>query len=138
MKSFFSRSPVESGGILGRKNGILCRFYADGSTSAEEYRPNVRVLDRVIADWWKEGIAFAGIAHSHPNGVVQLSREDLRYAETILAANPQMEALCFVVAAQRNGAWRLVFYRCWGKRDRALPPHGVALRVFCGKTKKFE
>lgn len=127
MKSFFSRSPIESGGILGIKNGILCRFFADGSTSSEEYRPNICVLNRVIAGWWQEGIAFAGIAHSHPNGVLQLSREDLSYAETIMAANPQIAALYFAVAAQRNGAWRLVLYDCSedrvsrkGRKDRFL------------------
>lgn len=110
--------------------GTLCRFYADGSTSSEEYCPNICVLNRVIDGWWQEGIAFAGIAHSHPNGVLQLSREDIAYAETIVAANPQIEALCFAVAAQRGGAWRLAFYNYSVSPKRTKDRFVVARRLY--------
>lgn len=116
MKAFLSRTPVEAGGIFGMRNGAVCRFMAEGHTSALEYRPNVSFLNAAIAEWAREGIAFAGIAHSHPNGVLRLSRGDVGYAEAIVAANPQMRQLYFAVAAQRDGAWELVFYNCLRKK----------------------
>ena len=115
MKAFFSRAPVESGGIFGMRDGAVCRFLAEDHTSSTEYRPNVSFLNAAIAEWAREGIAFAGIAHSHPNGVLRLSRGDTDYAEAIVAANPQIKELYFAVAAQQDGVWNLVFYNCLKK-----------------------
>lgn len=115
MKAFFSRAPVEAGGIFGMRDGAVCRFLAEGHTSSAEYRPNVSLLNAAIAEWAREGIAFAGLAHSHPNGVLRLSRGDVSYAEAIVAANPQIKELYFAVAAQAHGTWNLVFYNCMKK-----------------------
>ncbi len=116
MKEFFSRTPVEAGGIFGEKDGVICRFLADGHTSPVEYRPNVSFLNAAIAEWAREGVAFAGIAHSHPNGFLRLSRGDIAYARAIVAADPQIKELYFAVAARTHGVWKLVFYNCLKKR----------------------
>lgn len=58
---------------------------------------------------------LGGIAHSHPNGVLRLSRGDVSYAEAIVAANPQIKELYFAVAVQAHGTWNLVFYNCMKK-----------------------
>lgn len=120
MGTFFANAPIESGGIFGEKEGIVCRFYADGHTSPSEYRPDTALLNRVLAQWRREGIGFAGMAHSHPNGLLTLSVGDMAYAREILRANPQLSSVLFCVAAERGGRWELAFFNEANER-RSLP-----------------
>ncbi len=87
IRSTFAEAPIESGGILGERNGVVCRFFFDrlGRRDAGSYIPHTASLNRIIEDWADEGIAFGGIIHSHPHGVGQLSPDDRRYFEEIYA-----------------------------------------------------
>ncbi len=96
-------APIESGGIIGRKNGIICAFYKDSYTSPLEYRPSVEILNKVIARWAKRNIAFAGIVHSHPNGLAVLSTGDELYAEKIMESAPLSGVLYFPIVTLKNG-----------------------------------
>lgn len=96
-------APIESGGILGKRNKTVCAFFLDPRGGKEQYKPNTRYLNRVLKRWAKEGIVFAGLAHSHPNGVTFLSREDMSYAQKIALAACAADTLYFPVLARLNG-----------------------------------
>ena len=119
MIDFFSRSPIESGGIFGAQKGVVCRFCPDRhAVLSDEYRPNVEFLNRKIAEWEEEEILFIGIAHSHPNGLLRLSSEDMRYAKEIISRNPHLKELKFAVAASRKNTFQLAFYDCMREDER--------------------
>ena len=119
MIDFFSCAPIESGGIFGAQKGVVCRFCSDRhAVLSDEYRPNVEFLNRKIAEWEKEKILFIGMAHSHPNGLLRLSLEDMRYAREIISRNPHLKELKFAVAASRKNAFRLAFYDCMREDKR--------------------
>lgn len=113
-------APIESGGILGRRYGDVCAFFLDPRGGAKEYIPDVSLLNRKLEQWAEDGISFAGIVHSHPNGVTHLSREDMRYGERIAKAvvksadqtlyfpviSPFEQNIFVTVHAYCNGRWR--------------------------------
>lgn len=97
-----SSLPIEFGGIIGaRKNKIVC-FYADPSYQGNDfYVPNVDILNRVICDWHTEGIRFAGIVHTHPNGFHFLSADDKKYACDIIETC-RIEYVYFPIVTRKN------------------------------------
>lgn len=74
--------PPETGGVLGRKNGIICKYFYDGNADINQYRyvPNVEKINKILDQWLKDDIEFAGIIHSHPEDVNELSYADIHYA----------------------------------------------------------
>lgn len=87
----FPAVPPENGCILGSKDGVICVFSYDGGnpiTHRAIYSPNVFMLNQVIARWTSEGIRFAGLCHSHPQGQTSLSGSDIAYIGTIMGAMP--------------------------------------------------
>lgn len=97
----------ESGGILGAdSSGAVVAFHFDatGITSVNQYVPDVAALNRVIADWFQQGVAFAGFVHAHAGGASELSWADLEYAERIKSAC-QMESLLMLLYLPATGAF---------------------------------
>lgn len=111
----FTNAPIESGGILGRKNDILCKFFFDGGDSATEYHIRTEVLNPVIAEWAKSGVVFCGIIHSHPNGSGCPSKADKAYAEKILLSSPYLQYVVFPIVTFLNGKMKIFCHRYEGR-----------------------
>lgn len=98
-----SPEPPETGGIIGGKEGIICCWEYDMGYSEEAcaYRPNVNLLNEVIAVWINKGYDFMGILHVHFGGSKLLSNGDKRYIEKIMKAMPSsIERLYFPIVLQ--------------------------------------
>jgi molybdopterin/thiamine biosynthesis adenylyltransferase/proteasome lid subunit RPN8/RPN11 len=84
------RLPAESGGILGSGDGgkTIDRYYFDRTarTGAGTYSPDTEVLNRVIAEWNRDGIELVGFIHSHPEGFHLPSTGDRKYVLAIMEA----------------------------------------------------
>ncbi len=114
-------APIESGGILGIRDGMICSYFHDGYTAYNEYRPDVRKLNQVILQWSKQGIEFAGIVHSHPNGCLRLSPADFDYAKMILNNDPEIGTLIFSIFSVFGGKKRIAFYDCLHGGQEIIP-----------------
>lgn len=88
MDTIGSASP-ESGGILGIKDGVISDFCLDENPSGtgNTYIPDLARLNSVLQMWHQTGVEFAGVIHSHPSDMRQLSYADIRYAMQIMNAN---------------------------------------------------
>ena len=78
----------ETGGILGADSfGTVVAFYFDatGTTTENQYTPDTATLNRVIAEWFQDGIAFAGFVHAHVKDIPKLWWADMDYARKIKA-----------------------------------------------------
>lgn len=110
----FDHATVESGGIIGRCGQIIIAFEFDGGCHSSMYRPNRRRLNKIIEEWSKRGILFAGIVHSHPNYVNILSEQDKAFAESIFHSAPFIEKIYFPLIVYRNGHAEMYSYRYAG------------------------
>ena len=113
-------TPIETGGILGIRNGVICAFSYDAGIPNDEcsYIPNTERLNRILKRWCKRGVAFGGMVHSHPCGVTALSCADIAYANSLLLLpGVSEEELFFPVVVKEpsmaiipyghfDGAWR--------------------------------
>ena len=83
------RHPAETGGILGSSDGgrTIDHYYFDAAAhrTSSTYTPNIREINRIIADWNSRGILFMGMIHSHPKGCTKPSEGDLEYAKAIIS-----------------------------------------------------
>lgn len=82
----------ESGGILGRENGVVDHVMIDkGLNSGHSciYIPDTTFINSCIHKWGDEGIEFCGIYHIHNHDVSSLSVRDREYIETIMRAMPK-------------------------------------------------
>ena len=89
----------ETGGILGAdSSGAVVRFHFDaaGITMENLYAPDVTTLNRVISEWFQEGIYFAGFVHTHTKEATKLSWADTDYAQTVKKAC-QMESVLMLL-----------------------------------------
>ena len=79
---------AETGGVLGSSDGgnTIDRYYFDStaSTTGSTYTPDIKAVNRVIAEWNGEGSQFVGFIHSHPKGHTAPSLEDVNYAKQIM------------------------------------------------------
>lgn len=95
-------SPIETGGILGGRNGIIthCKFDT-GKNSIRSYgiyTPDTTFLNQYIQTWAKNDISFYGIFHSHYPISTELSLSDKRYISQIMVALfPQVTTLYFPI-----------------------------------------
>lgn len=106
------KSPIESGGILGEKDGIICEFYfdEDAKHTKSNYIPNLSKLNKVIEEWQENGVQFIGFAHSHPNEYNKPSLGDGLYAQKLLTCNPQLERLIFPIVIISLNNVQVFFY----------------------------
>lgn len=89
----------EMGGILGiDETNTVVKFQFDntGRSTAHRYIPDVKILNRVIGEWYNSGIFFIDFVHSHAQGREQLSPCDIRYAEKIKTACNMTEILMLI------------------------------------------
>ena len=89
----------ETGSILGADaSGTVTEFYFDatGTTTENQYVPDVATLNRVIAEWFRNGIEFAGFVHAHTKDAPRLSWADTDYAQTVKRAC-QMESVLMLL-----------------------------------------
>ena len=86
----------EQGGILGFDCGGIIRYFhfdIGGKRLPNQYSPDVVALNKVLAEWYKNGIGFAGIIHSHPGNKNTLSSADIFYAQQICQVCKMKEVL---------------------------------------------
>ncbi|MCM1288179.1 MAG: hypothetical protein NC240_07690 [Clostridium sp.] len=97
--STIGNSYPERGGIIGEKDGIICEFYYDTKAECNNntYIPNVKSLNRVLKEWYKHGVKFAGIIHSHPCCKKELSYADIEYGKRIMKMNDMKNILFPIV-----------------------------------------
>lgn len=84
--------PPEEGGIIGRKNGIICKYFHDNShqtSNAAVYVPDVKTFNSVIQAWSDIGIEFGGIVHSHISSESELSSADKDYICSVFKVLPK-------------------------------------------------
>lgn len=87
MRSAFWGRSAESGGILGMRDGVVCRFVFDvGLANAGEYIPDTDRLNAVLAQWHREGIVFCGMVHTHLGGCRRPSGADIQSMRSIYRA----------------------------------------------------
>lgn len=111
---------AETGGILGSKNNIICSFYFDKNAFRyhQKYCPDIDDFNLKLAEWGRDGILFAGIAHSHPNGYIQLSYADRESIRSIVKSVPHLPQLYFPIITKSNGIVVMTAYRAKIKCDR--------------------
>jgi molybdopterin/thiamine biosynthesis adenylyltransferase/proteasome lid subunit RPN8/RPN11 len=84
------RLPAETGGILGSSDGghTVDRYHFDSQahTTGFTYSPDTQALNRIIAEWNREGVELVGFVHSHPKGSRLPSSGDRRYVRAIMEA----------------------------------------------------
>lgn len=115
-------APIESGGIIGMKNNTVCAFVFDAEGHGyDRYAPSLNTLNKVIEEWFKNDIIFAGIVHSHHNGLNILSKGDREYAKSILDGSPQINSLIFPIVTKKCGKAEITFYRYTKKWKKIKP-----------------
>lgn len=112
MKTIGSILP-ETGGILGMKGNIISNFYYDENVSGKDnaYVPDFVRINDVLHIWHQSDIEFAGIIHSHPSDMRQLSYADVRYAVQIMNENDISELYFPLVMPDTK---ELLFYKVSG------------------------
>lgn len=85
--------PYEIGGLLGsRGEEVIDEIAVDAAAIPParrcSYTPDVERLNRIIAQWSRNGIALRGVFHTHFAGVRSLSAGDKKYIQTIMEAMP--------------------------------------------------
>ena len=103
----------ETGGILGMKDNSISSFYYDeyGSRTDNTYIPDFKRINDVLQMWNLSGIEFAGIIHSHPSDMRQLSYADVRYAVQIMNENDLSELYFPLVMPDTK---EILFYKVSG------------------------
>ncbi len=108
--------PPEMGGILGKKDELICSYEIDyGKTGNHKcnYYPMVHKLNSIIARWEREGIEFAGMFHTHFYGVETLSPGDEDYIIKIMRSMPShIKELSFpiiVLPEKRMVSYKAIF-----------------------------
>lgn len=101
----------ETGGALGEKNGVICRYFFDEKAigNKNSYSPTTDSINEVIDEWEKDEIRFAGIIHSHPGTMKRLSYADVYYAQCLLKQN-ETESILFPIVVHGVGI-RICMYK---------------------------
>lgn len=84
--------PPENGGIIGCKDGIICKYFHDNSSNITDkavYCPDVDTLNDIIDKWGECGVEFAGIVHSHRTDESSLSINDKEYIRSLFKVLPE-------------------------------------------------
>ena len=103
--------PPETGGLLGRHNGVIDSVYFDKSVQMLQqavYVPDIDALNIQLSEW-EGNTDFSGIFHSHLPDSAGLSGEDVRYINLIMMSMPwHISELYFpiVLPGQRILAFR--------------------------------
>lgn len=83
--STVSQLPIESGGVIGAVDGIVCTYFIDNiNYDSDTYKPDTDLLNDKIQRWQKSDIEFYGIFHTHPDSVKELSVPDKQSIELLM------------------------------------------------------
>ena len=83
--STVSQLPIESGGIIGAVDDVVCAYYIDKINYNEDtYKPDADLLNDKIQQWQKLDVEFYGIFHTHPDCVKELSVPDKQSIEILM------------------------------------------------------
>lgn len=114
----FSSVPPEAGGIIGKRDNIICAYLHDTKTQCIDratYIPDIEWMNCMIQEWAYSGIEFAGIVHSHPKECSTLSGPDRAYICEIMNAMPtHITELYFPIILPGEGmyAYKAVIQPC--------------------------
>lgn len=102
MDEHIGNLPFEIGGILGSADGEAVTEIIMDRCNGEQYRcsyiPDVKYLNKCIAEWHEKSIRFMGVFHTHFANVKTLSQGDKAYITAIMNAMPDwVETLFFPV-----------------------------------------
>ena len=88
---------TEQAAILGmdRETGVVTHLYVLNSGAGTDSSVDLgsQEINEISQAWFRKGVCFAGVVHSHPTGVKTLSKFDLAYAQRVLTNNPQKQYL---------------------------------------------
>ena len=90
----------ETGGFIGIRDNKVCMWSFDKGIKSEQggiYCPNKDHFHTIIRRWEKEKITNLGIVHTHLNGNPKLSKEDIRYINSIFENNETLMEMVFPV-----------------------------------------
>ena len=113
-------APIESGGIIGEKDGVICEYFFDkkAKQNQEKYVPSLNLLNKIIERWHENGINFIGIVHSHPNNYKRPSLNDEKYAQKLMKCNPHLSRLIFPIVTVSSDNIEIVFFEFTEKFTR--------------------
>ena len=68
------------------RNQIVSKYAFDlySVNSNIDYIPNTEYLNRIILEWFDEGVMLCGVVHSHSNSCRCLSKQDINFALSII------------------------------------------------------
>lgn len=97
--------PPEVGGLLGGQNGIISKMAMDsGIKGPDYYTPDVKLLNRIIEEWDKDGIELYGLFHTHFSESKSLSFGDREYIKIIMRSiYPYITTLYFPILIPQRG-----------------------------------
>lgn len=101
----------ETGGILGRLNGVVTSYISDIGVDdgrIGKYVPSIPYLNEQIRLWYDQNIMFCGIYHTHFEGDIKLSGGDILYITNILKQfQPYVDDLLFPLVFPQK---EIIFY----------------------------
>lgn len=82
----FCASFSETGGMFGETEKGIVAFYFDrsGISRTDSYEPDIETMNRILEEWNRQGIFFAGLVHTHKKNR-NLSQFDLDYGEKLVS-----------------------------------------------------
>lgn len=119
----------ETGGLLGSKDGYtIDAFFFDENADTNEttYTPNTSVLNDLIeSNWDLNNINVIGFIHSHPNGNLIPSEDDILYANRIMDALSMEVFYLPLVASSNDSEFRINMYIINQNRELVLANYTV-------------
>lgn len=114
IKASIGHATPETGGIIGSKDGVICKFYYDymGCSTSTYYIPSTAV-EGVIRLWYSQGYSFEGFIHSHvgrfspTDADVKYSLEVLRWYEYEFDLYKEEILIPIVESAWNSSAFRI-------------------------------
>ena len=112
IKNTIGITTMESGGIIGAKDNVICAYYFDDKNigNISEYIPDTEKLNSIIRAWGNIGIHFIGIVHSHANAYDKPSLGDKIYADNLIKENSFLERVLFPIVTKTNAFVKVDFY----------------------------
>lgn len=90
ISSAFQSVPIEQGFLLGSSNHSAhishCIKLTEINSGMNFYEPNPKAANFAIHNWFKQGICFTGFIHSHITPKMDLSEDDIHFAEKLFSS----------------------------------------------------
>lgn len=128
IKATIGIAPIESGGIIGVKNNVICAYCFDEGNvgNIAEYQPDPEKFNSIIRAWTDKRIFFIGIVHSHANSYDKPSLGDKIYANNLMEANSYLKAVVFPIVTKVGARIKVSFYE-YDKEGKEFYPIRVKI-----------